>query len=121
MTPTSEQRRRTILAWAFARLDVVAFSVANAVTFALVLFAITVAIAWKGAAPGVPVGPHLAHLALYFPGYSVSTLGALIGAAYAGAIGALCGLFLAVLWNFAHALLLGVIRVRANLSAYSID
>jgi hypothetical protein len=121
MNSTSEQRRRTILAWAFARVDVVAFSVANAAAFALVLFAITVAIAWKGAAPGVPIGPHLAHLAIYFPGYSVSTSGAFVGAAYAGAIGAMCGLVLTMLWNFAHALLLGVIRVRANLSAYSID
>ena len=121
MNSTSEQRRRTILAWAFARVDVVAFAVADAAGFALVLFALTVAISWKGAPPGVPVGPHLGHLAIYFPGYSVSASGAFIGAAYAGALGAACGLLLAMLWNFAHALLLSVIRVRANLSAYSID
>lgn len=121
MNSTSEQRRRTILAWAFARVDVVAFAVANAAAFALVLFALTVAITWKGAPPGVPIGPHLGHLAIYFPGYSVSASGAFIGAAYAGTVGAACGLILAMLWNFAHALLLGVIRVRANLSAYSID
>ncbi len=121
MNPTSEQRRRTILAWAFARVDVIAFSVATAATFALVLFAVTVAIAWKGAPPGVPVGLHLAHLAIYFPGYSVSVRGALTGALSAGLLGALCGLVLAAFWNFAHALLLGVIRVRANLAAYSID
>ena len=121
MNSPSEQRPRAILAWAFARIDVIAFSLANAVAFALVLFGLTVAITWKGAPPGVPVGPHLAHLALYFPGYSVDHRGAFIGAAYAGALGALSGLVLAVLWNFAHALLLGVIRVRANLSAYSID
>ena len=121
MYPTSEQRRRTILAWAFARVDVIAFSVASAAAFALVLFVVTAGIAWKGAPPGVPVGPHLAHLASYFPGYSVSVRGALIGALSAGVLGALCGLVLAAFWNLAHALLLGVIRVRANLAAYSID
>ena len=121
MNSTSEQRRRIILAWAFARVDVTAFAVAAGAAFAIVLFALTVAIAWKGAPPGVPVGPHLAHLANYFPGYSVGFLGAWAGAGYAGILGAICGLILAALWNFAHSLLLGVIRVRANLSSYSID
>jgi hypothetical protein len=121
MNSSPEQRRRTILAWAFARIDVRAFALASAAAFALVLFSLTVAIAWKGAPPGAPVGPHLAQLAAYFPGYSVSGIGALAGAAYAGAIGSVCGLVLATLWNLAHSLLLGVIRVRANLSSYSID
>jgi hypothetical protein len=121
MNSTSEQRRRVILAWAFAKFDVPAFTLATAAAFAIVLFTLTVAIAWKGAPPGVPVGPHLAHLANYFPGYSVSLLGAWAGSGYAGMLGGICGLILATLWNFAHSLLLGVIRVRANLSSYSID
>ncbi len=121
MNTTSEQRRRIILAWAFARIDVRAFATANAAACALMLFSLTVAIVWKGAPPGIPVGPHLAQLAAYFPGYSVSVIGALAGAAYAGVVGGVCGLVLAALWNAAHSLLLGVIRVRANLSSYSID
>ena len=35
--------------------------------------------------------------------------------------GATGDLVLAALWNFAHALLLGVIRMRASLASYSID
>ena len=110
-----------VVAWAFARLDVVAFAVANAAMFAVALFALTVALVWKGAPPGAPVGPHLAALAVYFPGYEVTFAGAFIGAAYACLVGAVCGAVVAVLWNFAHALLLGIIRMRANLAAYSID
>jgi chromate transport protein ChrA len=69
----------------------------------------------------MPVGPHLGELARYLPGYSVSTLGALIGAAYAGLIGAALGVLLAMTWNLVHALLLALIRVRAMLAAYPMD
>jgi hypothetical protein len=117
----SIDRRRLVLAWAFARLDVVAFAAASAAVFAAVLFALTLALVLKGAPPGVPVGPHLAALAHYFPGYTVTPGGAFVGAAYAAAAGALAGALVAGLWNFAHALLLAVIRVRADLASYSID
>jgi hypothetical protein len=117
----NEMRARTVLAWAFARLDVVAFACACAVVFAGVLFALTFGLMVKGAPPGVPVGPNLAVLAAYFPGYSVSYGGAFVGAAYAALVGAGFGFVLAALWNFAHALLLGVIRMRASLASYSID
>jgi hypothetical protein len=119
--PASKNRHRLVLAWAFARLDVLAFAAASAAVCAGALFALTVVLVVKGAPPGMPVGPHLAALAVYFPGYSVSHAGAFVGAAYAAAGGAVCGALVAALWNFAHALLLGVIRVRANLAAYSID
>ena len=94
----NEMRARTVLAWAFARLDIVAFACACAAVFAGVLFALTFGLTLKGAPPGVPVGPNLA---------------ALVGAAF--------GFVLAALWNLAHALLLGVIRMRASLASYSID
>jgi hypothetical protein len=110
-----------VLAWAFARLDVAAFAAANAAMAAVALFVLTAALVAKGAPPGVPVGPHLAALAAWFPGYTVTFAGAFVGAAYAGAVGAVGGGVVAVLWNFAHALLLGVIRMRANLASYSID
>jgi hypothetical protein len=117
----NEMRARTVLAWAFARLDVVAFACASAVVFAGVLFVLTFGLTWKGAPPGVPVGPNLAALSAYFPGYAVTYGGAFVGAAYAALVGAAFGFVLAALWNLAHAVLLGVIRMRASLASYSID
>ena len=67
------------------------------------------------------MGPHLGALAAYLPGYSVSLKGAFIGAGYAALIGGALGLLLALTWNFAHALLLAFIRVRATLAAYPMD
>lgn len=116
-----DERSRRIIVWAFARLDAVAFALASACVFAFGLWALTLLIVVKGAAPGIPVGPHLGALAAYFPGYSVSASGACVGAVYAGLIGAALGLLLALTWNLAHALLLALIRVRATLAAYSID
>jgi hypothetical protein len=117
----SHDRRQSIIVWAFARLDVAAFAVASAAIFAFGLFALTLLLVIKGAAPGMPIGPHLGSLAAYFPGYSVSTAGAFVGAAYAGLVGGATGVALAATWNFAHALLLAIIRMRANLASYSID
>jgi hypothetical protein len=121
MNAPSAERRRLLLAWAFARLDVVAFAAASAAVFAAMLFALTFVLVLKGAPPGVRVGPHLAELAVYFPGYSVTLAGAFIGALYASLVGSVFGLVAATLWNFAHALLLGIIRIQANLASYSID
>ena len=121
MANAPNDRRSMVLAWAFARLDVPAFAAANAVIFAAALFALTLALVVKGAPPGVPVGPHLAALGAYFPGYTVTWGGAFIGAAYAGVVGAACGAAVAAFWNVAHLLLLAVIRFRANLASYSID
>lgn len=116
-----DQRSRLIIVWAFARLDVLAFAMASACASAFVLFALTLLIVVKGAAPGMPVGPHLGSLAAYLPGYTVSVSGAFIGAGYAALAGGALGLLLALTWNFAHALLLALIRMRATLAAYSMD
>jgi hypothetical protein len=114
-------RREMIVTWAFARLDVRAFVVASAAIAAAFLLVLTLALVIKGAAPGVPVGPHLAQLAVFFPGYTVTAGGAFLGAAYASVFGGVSGFALAVVWNIAHALVLAVIRVQANLATYSID
>ena len=114
-------RREMIVAWAFAKLDVVAFVAASAAIAAAVLFALTLGLVIKGAPPGIPVGPHLAKLAVFFPGYTVSGGGALLGAFYASVVGGALGFVLASVWNFAHSLVLAVIRVQANLATYSID
>jgi hypothetical protein len=116
-----DARSRAIIVWAFARLDPVAFAAASACAFACGLFALTLLLVVKGAAPGMPVGPHLGALAAYLPGYSVTVTGACIGAAYAAVIGGAWGLLLALTWNLVHALLLALIRVRATLAAYPMD
>jgi len=114
-------RREMIVTWAFARLDGRAFAVASAAIAALLLFVLTLALVIKGAPPGVPVGPHLAKLAVFFPGYTVTFVGAFVGALYAGVVGAATGWILAIVWNFAHSLVLAVIRVQASLATYSMD
>ncbi len=121
MEAVSVDHRDAIIMWALAKLDVVAFAIASAVVCGAVLFALTLLLVIKGAPPGVPVGPHLAQLSAFFPGYSVTAPGALIGAAYASAAGAALGVLLSAFWNAAHALFLAVIRMRASLASYSID
>jgi len=114
-------RREMIVTWAFARLDGRAFAAASATIAAAFLFLLTLALVIKGAPPGIPVGPHLAKLAVFFPGYTVSVAGAFVGALYAGLVGGILGWLLALVWNFAHSLVLAVIRVQASLATYSID
>jgi hypothetical protein len=113
--------RDTIIMWALAKLDVVAFVIASAAICGAGLLALTLFLVIKGAPPDIPVGPHLAQLAVFFPGYSVTPLGALIGGAYAGVVGGIAGFLLAIFWNAAHALFLAVVRMRASLASYSID
>lgn len=55
-------------------------------------------------------------LASYFPGYSVSWTGGLIGAAWAGFVGFVFGWFTAFCRNFVLAVSLFVIRTRAELA-----
>jgi len=121
MEALSADHRDAIIMWALAKLDVVAFAIASAVICGVVLFALTLFLVVKGAPPGVPVGPHLSQLAAFFPGYSVTAPGALLGGAYASGVGAMLGLLLSGFWNAAHALFLAVIRMRASLASYSID
>ncbi|HZI83561.1 MAG TPA: hypothetical protein VFF44_06585 [Casimicrobiaceae bacterium] len=121
MEALSADHRDAIIMWALAKLDAAAFAIASALVSAAVLFALTLFLVVKGAAPGMPVGPHLAQLSVFFPGYSVTVAGAFIGAAYAGAAGGVAGLLLAAFWNAVHALFLAMIRMRASLASYSID
>ncbi len=87
---------------AFARLDVVALAVAMGCVFALGLWFATAMLLLKNTPPGVPIGPHLALLANFFPGFSVSWVGSLLGAFYAFLIGCGFGAIVAAVWNVAH-------------------
>ena len=110
-----------IVAWGFAKIDVLAFVIASAIVGAAFLLTLTLGLVIKGAAPGAPVGPNLAKLSAFFPGYTVTFAGAFLGAAYASVVGIAIGFVLATIWNAAHSLVLAVIRVQANLAAYTID
>jgi hypothetical protein len=60
------------------------------------LFVATIWLVLKG---GPHPGPHLMLLGQYFPGYSVTFLGSLIGFFYAFVIGFITGAFLGFLYN----------------------
>ena len=82
-----------VLAKAFARVDAIALGSAVAVTAGMILFLATMWLVVKG---GEVIGPNLSLLSQYFPGYSVTVHGALIGFGYACLSGFLLG------WAFAH-------------------
>ena len=105
---------QAVLMAGFARMDVVALAVAIGTFFALAIFLLTAMLLLKGAPPGQAVGPHLALLGVYFPGYTVSWGGSLIGALYGAAIGALLGFVWAVLWNLSHFLYIALVLIRAH-------
>ncbi len=92
----------------FARMDNIAMATAISVLFALGLACATAVLLLLGAPPGVPIGPNLSALGNILPGYKVTWLGILIGAAWAGLIGAITGFLIATFWNFAHVVFTGL-------------
>jgi hypothetical protein len=64
--------------------------------FGLGLFFATILLVFKG---GPHPGPHLMLLGQYFPGYSVTFLGSLVGFVYAFAIGFITGALLGFIYN----------------------
>jgi hypothetical protein len=109
MSTSASASDRAILMAAFARLDPVALAVAFGTIFGLILFMATAVLLIRG---GEVVGPHLALLGVYLPGYEVTWPGSLIGAAYFWLIGAVLGLIIAVLWNMTHYMYVALMVVR---------
>jgi len=71
-----------------------------AVVFALVAgTGLFLATAWLLIRGGEPLGPHLALLGQYFPGYTVSWPGAFVGFAWAALAGALTGSAVGWIYN----------------------
>jgi hypothetical protein len=97
---------------AFARLDVAALAIAMGCVCALGLWAATAVLLVKGAPPGVHVGTHLALLANYMPGYSVSWPGSVFGVVYGFLIGAVLGAAVGAVWNLAHHIYLMLMITR---------
>lgn len=73
---------------------------AGIVTGALLAIGLFVATNWLVLKGGHDVGRHLKLLGQYFVGYQVTFLGSIVGAAYAFALGFLCGYVLARMYNW---------------------
>lgn len=99
------------LAPGFAKLDRVAFGAATGVVAGLALCLATLALVLKG---GPPVGPHLALLSQYLPGYRVTPGGSLLGLAYGLVGGFVAGWTFALLRNAGGLLVLAVVRRRVE-------
>jgi hypothetical protein len=94
--PESRDPEERLLSQAVLRLNVVVLGFLTGGLAALVLFVATNWLVLKG---GPRVGPHLTLLAQFFPGYTVTFTGSLIGAAYAFVVGYLAGVILAYAYN----------------------
>ena len=99
------------IAVAFAKVDPVAFGVAVGVVSGLVLFLMTATLLLKG---GAVVGPTLALLGHYLPGFSVSWSGAGVGLLEATLGGFALGYVGAWLRNWGMRAYAALVRSRAN-------
>jgi protoporphyrinogen oxidase len=92
----STERLTEAVERAFPKLDRLAFGVAVGLTAGLGLLLATVVLVLKG---GMVVGPTLALLAQYFPGYTVTIQGSVIGLLYGFIAGFVGGWSMALLRN----------------------
>lgn len=102
---------RGALATAFSKLDRVAFGLSLGITAGVLLFLATWMLVIKG---GAVVGPHLALLSQYFPGYRVTPVGSLLGLVYGFMAGFAAGWLYAFVRNAVVLLYLAVIQRRAR-------
>jgi hypothetical protein len=79
-----------------ARIHEQGWGIAFGLLFAVVLLAATNILVLQG---GSVIGPHLSLLRWYFPGYSVTVGGSLIGAMYAFVVGYGVGRSIATIYN----------------------
>jgi hypothetical protein len=86
----------TLVARTIARLRAAIVAVVTAMVAGFGLFAATLWLVVKG---GPDVGQHLGLLRAYYPGYSVTWTGALVGLAYGALTGAALGWCVAWLYN----------------------
>lgn len=78
------------------RLNTFATAVGLGLLTGVVLFVATVFLALRD---GRDAGPHLGLLSQYFPGYSVTILGSVVGFFYAFLAGATAGFLLSAIYN----------------------
>ena len=85
-----------LVARAIARLRAGIVAIVTAMVAGFALFAATLWLVIRG---GPNVGQHLSLLQVYYPGYSVTWVGAFVGLAYGALTGAVLGWCVASLYN----------------------
>jgi hypothetical protein len=90
--PSEEQQLESAL----LRLNARAWGIATGLLFGVGLFLATNILVIKG---GENIGQHLRLLRVFFPGYSVSFLGSLIGVVYAFVVGYAVGRLIGAVYN----------------------
>jgi hypothetical protein len=98
MTNTDElqQDATQIVSRAVARIQTSVLTVVFAMLSGLALFLMT---AWLVIKDGPRVGMHLQLLSNYFPGYSVTWIGSVVGFFYAAVVGGLVGWSIGTIYN----------------------
>jgi hypothetical protein len=102
-----------VLEQVFPKLDALAFGLAVGIVCGLVLLSATLFLVLKG---GDVVGPNLALVSQFFPGYTVTAVGSLIGLFYGFLTGFALGWSFAFLRNTTTALYLASITQSAQRS-----
>jgi tetrahydromethanopterin S-methyltransferase subunit G len=97
-----------------AKLDGVALGIAMGALFGLGIFVATNFLLYKG---GAVVGPNLALLSQFFPGYEVSFPGSLIGLFYGLITGFAVGWLIAFVRNFVLAVYMHLLKLKGSVSA----
>jgi hypothetical protein len=90
--PSGQEQFKTTL----LKLNARAWGIALGLLFGLGLALATIVLVFRG---GQSVGPHLALLALFLPGYRVTVAGAFIGFAYLFVIGYAIGRLIGSVYN----------------------
>jgi hypothetical protein len=101
-----------VLTRVFSKLDRVALGLSTGITTGMLLFLATLTLVLKG---GEDVGPNLQLLSQFFPGYSVTLSGSLLGLFYGFIGGFLGGWGFAFLRNAVVFLYMAAIHRRAEL------
>ncbi len=104
---------KAILMASFAKMDPVALAVALGCISGFIIFLATGLLLIQGAPEGQEIGPHLALLGIYLPGYEVTWPGAVLGAFYFGLMGVIAGFVIATLWNLTHYIYIVLTVARA--------
>ena len=107
-------RGELIVRAAFARFDIVALAIAMGCVCAFGLWGASVILLLKGAPPGISVGPHLALLTNFLPGFSVSWAGSFVGVIYGFLIGVVLGGLIGLVWNVVHHIYLVLFVTRRH-------
>ncbi len=97
-----------------AKIDSLALGAALGIVFALGIFLVTNLLIIKG---GEKIGPNLALLGQFFPGYNVTFGGSLIGLLYGFVSGFAVGWLIAVIRNIVIKIYLQIINVRQKMAA----